>query len=48
MVKNGDIVAARMMKITVSSDHRVIDGADAARFAQEIRRLLERPLLLLV
>lgn len=48
VVKNGDVVAARMMKVTVSSDHRVIDGADAARFAQEIRRLLERPLLLLV
>jgi pyruvate dehydrogenase E2 component (dihydrolipoamide acetyltransferase) len=46
--KNGDVVAARMMKVTVSSDHRVIDGADTARFAQEIRRLLERPLLLLV
>ena len=48
VVKNGDVVVARMMKVTVSSDHRVIDGADTARFAQEIRRLLERPLLLLV
>jgi pyruvate dehydrogenase E2 component (dihydrolipoamide acetyltransferase) len=48
VVKNGAVVVARMMKITVSSDHRVIDGADAARFAQEIRRLLERPLLLIV
>ncbi len=48
VVKNGEVVIARMMKVTVSSDHRVIDGADAARFAQEVRRLLERPLLLLL
>ena len=48
VVKNGAVVVARMMKITVASDHRVIDGADAARFVQEVRRLLERPLLLLM
>ena len=48
VVKNGEVVIARMMKVTVSSDHRVIDGADAARFAHEVRRLLDRPLLLLL
>ena len=31
------------MKVTLSSDHRAIDGATAARFLQEVKRLLEDP-----
>jgi pyruvate dehydrogenase E2 component (dihydrolipoamide acetyltransferase) len=48
VVKNGDIGVGKMMKVTVSSDHRVIDGAEAARFLQEVKRLLEHPVLLLI
>lgn len=36
------------MRVTLSSDHRVIDGALAAQFLGEVRRLLEHPLLLMV
>jgi pyruvate dehydrogenase E2 component (dihydrolipoamide acetyltransferase) len=36
------------MKITLSSDHRVIDGALAAQFLQEVRRLLENPVSILL
>ena len=36
------------MKVTLSSDHRVIDGALAAQFLQEVRRLLENPIAILL
>jgi pyruvate dehydrogenase E2 component (dihydrolipoamide acetyltransferase) len=36
------------MKITMSSDHRVIDGAVAAQFLQEVRRRLENPISVLL
>jgi pyruvate dehydrogenase E2 component (dihydrolipoamide acetyltransferase) len=36
------------MALTISCDHRVMDGAMAARFMQEVKRLLEEPLRLLV
>ena len=36
------------MKVTLSSDHRVIDGALAAQFLAEVRRLLENPISLFV
>jgi len=36
------------MKVTMSSDHRVIDGALAAQFLGEVRRLLENPVSLFV
>lgn len=42
------VVAKNLMKITVSVDHRALDGADAARFAVEVKRLLEQPMALLV
>ncbi len=48
VVRDGQIVVAEMMTATLSSDHRVTDGAQAARFLAEIKRLLEHPLLLLV
>jgi pyruvate dehydrogenase E2 component (dihydrolipoyllysine-residue acetyltransferase) len=37
------IVARPMMTITLSADHRIVDGAIAARFLQEVKRSLERP-----
>ena len=45
----GDAVAVgHRMKVTMSSDHRVVDGAMAAQFLGEVRRLLENPVSLLV
>ena len=47
-VKNGTFYATNVMKITLSSDHRVVDGASAAAFLQTIKSLLEEPVRLLV
>ncbi len=45
----GDALAVgHRMKVTLSSDHRVVDGAIAAQFLAEVRRLLENPVSLLV
>lgn len=46
VVLNGDVVVRRRLRVTMSCDHRVIDGATGARFLQTVRRLLEVPLLL--
>jgi len=43
-----EVVAKQLMKITISADHRVTDGAEAARFIGEVKRLLEAPMQLLV
>jgi pyruvate dehydrogenase E2 component (dihydrolipoamide acetyltransferase) len=48
-VVDGDSIRpGHRMKITLSSDHRVIDGALAAQFLQEVRRLLENPINVLL
>jgi pyruvate dehydrogenase E2 component (dihydrolipoamide acetyltransferase) len=43
-----EVVAANICSITISADHRITDGAEAARFVAEIKRLLEDPLSMLV
>ena len=43
VVKNHEITIARMMKATISIDHRVVDGAGGARFLHDVKRLLEHP-----
>ena len=48
VVRNGEIAVAQMMKATLSTDHRVADGAEAASFLVEIKNLLENPLALLL
>jgi pyruvate dehydrogenase E2 component (dihydrolipoamide acetyltransferase) len=48
VVVAGDVVVRNRMKVTLSSDHRAIDGATAARFLQEVKRLLEEPFGLLL
>jgi len=45
---HGQIRIGRRMKMTISCDHRVMDGAMGARFLQDVKRLLEEPLRLLV
>ena len=47
VVREGQIVVRNMMSITLSGDHRVIDGAVGAEFLKELRSLLEHPLRLL-
>ncbi|MBP7686752.1 MAG: 2-oxo acid dehydrogenase subunit E2 [Thermoflexales bacterium] len=48
VVKNGQVVPGKTMKVTISADHRVTDGAEAAKFLQDVKRNLEEPLRLLV
>ena len=49
VIDDGDqIVAGHRMAITMSCDHRVIDGALGAEYLKELRHLLENPALLLV
>jgi pyruvate dehydrogenase E2 component (dihydrolipoamide acetyltransferase) len=48
VVRSGEITIAQIMKATLSVDHRVADGAEAAQFLSEIRRLLENPVSLLL
>ncbi len=47
-VRSGEIVVREMMKVALSADHRVTDGAQGAQFLAEIKRLLEQPLLLVL
>jgi pyruvate dehydrogenase E2 component (dihydrolipoamide acetyltransferase) len=42
-VVNGEFIARKMMNVTLSADHRVVDGVYAARFLQKIKSLLETP-----
>ncbi len=43
-----EVVAAKLMNLSISCDHRVVDGWDAASFVQALKRLLETPALILV
>ena len=46
VVRDGQIVVAQVMKVALSADHRVSDGAEGARFIKEIQGLLENPVSL--
>ena len=48
VVRNGQIVVRRMMNISSSFDHRVVDGYDAAEFIQAVKALLEHPATLFI
>jgi pyruvate dehydrogenase E2 component (dihydrolipoamide acetyltransferase) len=48
VVKNGQVVPAKRMRVTMSVDHRVFYGATAAQFLQEVKRLLENPMTLVL
>ncbi len=47
VVENGAVVVRKRMRVTMSCDHRIIDGATGAKFLQTLRRLVENPLMLL-
>jgi pyruvate dehydrogenase E2 component (dihydrolipoamide acetyltransferase) len=44
IVKNGQIVVGNTMKVTLSCDHRIVDGATGAQFLQSLKSLLENPI----
>ena len=46
--RDGQVVAAKLMNLSISCDHRVVDGWDAASFVQAVKRLIETPALLFV
>jgi pyruvate dehydrogenase E2 component (dihydrolipoamide acetyltransferase) len=46
--EDGEFVPKDMMRATISADHRVTDGVIAAEFLQEVKRLLQQPMLLLI
>lgn len=48
IVRDGQLVIGSVMSLSLASDHRVVDGADAARFMADLRALLEEPALMLV
>ncbi|MBK8149353.1 MAG: pyruvate dehydrogenase complex dihydrolipoamide acetyltransferase [Acidobacteria bacterium] len=48
VVRNGEVVVRNIMNVTMSCDHRVIDGATGAKFLQTFKQLLENPVLMLV
>jgi pyruvate dehydrogenase E2 component (dihydrolipoamide acetyltransferase) len=48
VVKNGQIVVGHKMKVTLSCDHRVVDGAKGAAFLQTLQSYLENPVSMLV
>ena len=48
VAKNGEIVIEQTMNVTLSCDHRVVDGAEGAKFVGELKKVLESPLLLIL
>jgi pyruvate dehydrogenase E2 component (dihydrolipoamide acetyltransferase) len=47
-IRDGEVVARHLMNLCLTFDHRVLDGAPAARFLQRVKQLLESPMLLLI
>lgn len=47
VVKNGQIVPGKRMKVTLSCDHRVVDGASGSAFLQTLKQMLENPVLMI-
>ncbi len=47
IIKNGQLHNSSMMKVTLSCDHRVVDGVTGAKFLQTLKGLLENPVILL-
>lgn len=47
-IKNGQVVPGKKMTITLSADHRVVDGSDGAKFIKTVQKYLENPGLLIV
>ncbi|HEV8187730.1 MAG TPA: pyruvate dehydrogenase complex dihydrolipoamide acetyltransferase [Pyrinomonadaceae bacterium] len=48
VVRDNEIVIRQMMRVTMSCDHRIIDGATGAKFLQTFKKILENPLYLVI
>jgi len=48
VVKNGQIIPGNVMKVTLSCDHRVVDGASGAAFLQTFKQFMENPVAMLL
>lgn len=48
VVKSGQVVPGNVMKVTLSCDHRVVDGASGSAFLQTLKAYLENPVMMLV
>lgn len=48
IVKDGNVIAGKVMRLTLSADHRVIDGAEGAKFLKTLQKFLENPVSLTV
>lgn len=48
IVKDGQIIPGKTMRLTLSADHRVLDGVDGAKFLKTLQKYLESPSLLLL
>lgn len=48
VIRDGEVVAGKRMKVTLSADHRVTDGAEAARWLQVFREYIEEPVHMLI
>ncbi|MBV8857018.1 MAG: pyruvate dehydrogenase complex dihydrolipoamide acetyltransferase [Acidobacteria bacterium] len=47
VVRDGEVVVRQLMKVTLSCDHRIVDGATGAQFLQTLKKILENPLYLI-
>jgi pyruvate dehydrogenase E2 component (dihydrolipoamide acetyltransferase) len=48
MFKDDEVVPVSIMKLTLSADHRISNGAEGARYLAEVKNLLEHPMTLVV
>ncbi|MDR9387718.1 MAG: dihydrolipoamide acetyltransferase family protein [Balneolaceae bacterium] len=48
VIKDGAIVPGKRLKLTLSSDHRIVDGAKAAEYLNELKHMLENPLAMML
>ncbi|HEX8458011.1 MAG TPA: pyruvate dehydrogenase complex dihydrolipoamide acetyltransferase [Pyrinomonadaceae bacterium] len=48
VVRDGQVTVRQLMRVTMSCDHRIVDGATGAKFLQTFKKLLENPLLLML
>ncbi|HEV2708391.1 MAG TPA: 2-oxo acid dehydrogenase subunit E2, partial [Pyrinomonadaceae bacterium] len=48
VVREGEVTVRQIMRVTMSCDHRVIDGATGAKFLQTFKKILENPILLMI
>lgn len=48
VVRDGEVAVGNVMKLTLSADHRALDGAEVATFLQSVKKYLENPMLLAI